>query len=75
MQAILSIIIAVTSIVLIATVTSMESEQAGLGTLDGSVESLWGEHTGASKKEKLNKVVTISAIIFVLSLLVLLAIQ
>ncbi len=75
MQAILSIIIAVTSIVLIATVTSMESEQAGLGTLDGSVESLWGEHTGASKKEKLNKVVTISAIIFVLSLLILLAIQ
>ena len=75
MQAILSIIIAVTSIVLIATVTTMESEQAGLGTLDGSVESLWGEHTGASKKEKLNKVVTISAIIFVLSLLILLAIQ
>ena len=75
MQAILSVIIAVTTIVLIVTVTSMESEQAGLGTLDGSVESLWGEHTGASKKEKLNKIVTISAIIFVLSLLILLAIQ
>lgn len=75
MQTVLSIIILLVSIVITITVASMESEQAGLGTLDGSVDSLWGEHTGQSKKEKLNKIVTYSSIVFIVSLLVLLAIQ
>ena len=43
MQTVLSIIILLVSVVITITVASMESEQAGLGTLDGSVESLWGE--------------------------------
>ena len=37
MQTVLSIIILLVSIVITVTVASMESEQAGLGTLDGSV--------------------------------------
>lgn len=70
MQTLLSIIIALSSIIVIATVAVTESEQAGLGTMSGE-ESVWGEHRGSSKKELQNRVIMISSIVFIVALLVL----
>lgn len=68
----LSIIVLITSIVLIISVGMMESEQQGLGTIDGT-ESLWGAHKGSGKKEMLNKTIIVTSIIFAVALIVMAA--
>lgn len=74
MQTLLSIIIIIASIIVISVVAQMESEQAGLGTLQGEETSMWGSHKGSSKKDIQNRIVTISSIVFALALIVLAAI-
>ena len=68
----LSIIVLITSLVLIVSVGMMESEQQGLGTIDGT-ESLWGAHKGSGKKEMLNKTIIVTSIIFAVALIVMAA--
>lgn len=55
----------------------MESEQAGLGTLDGSADmgSMWGANKGSSKKDILNRITTIATIVFAVALIALAAIH
>lgn len=72
MTTVLSIIVLITSLVLIVAVGMMESEQQGLGTIDGT-ESLWGEHKGSGKKEMLNKTIIVASIIFAVALIVMAA--
>ncbi len=75
MQTFLSIVIIVASIIDIIVVAQMESEQAGLGTLQGSEEgNLWGAHRGSSKKEIQNRVIIVTSIVFVVALIILAAI-
>ena len=74
METLLSIIIALASIVMIVTVAVTESDQAGLGTISGDETSMWGEHRGSSKKEMQNKVIEIASIIFGVALIILAAI-
>lgn len=74
MQTFLSIVIIVASIIVISVVAQMESEQAGLGTLQGEETSMWGSHKGSSKKDIQNKIVIISSIVFALALIILAAI-
>lgn len=74
METLLSIIIALASIVMIVTVAVTESDQAGLGTISGDETSMWGEHRGSSKKEMQNKVIKIASIIFGVALIILAAI-
>ena len=68
----LSIIVLITSLVLIVAVGMMESEQQGLGTIDGT-ESLWGAHKGSGKKEMLNKTIIVTSITFAVALIVMAA--
>lgn len=73
MQTLLSIIIIVTSIIIITVVAQMESDQAGLGTLQGEETSMWGSHKGSSKKDIQNRIVIGSSIVFALALIILAA--
>jgi len=74
LQTFLSIVIIVASIIVISVVAQMESEQAGLGTLQGEETSMWGSHKGSSKKDIQNKIVIISSVVFALALIILAAI-
>ncbi|MDY2986685.1 MAG: preprotein translocase subunit SecG [Peptoniphilus sp.] len=74
MELFLTVIIAISSLVLIGTVVVTESAQAGLGTLQGEQSNLWGEHRGTSKKEIENRIITVSSIIFLVSVIALSAI-
>ena len=74
MQTLLSIIIIISSIIIIAVVAQMESDQAGLGTLQGEETTMWGSHKGSSKKDIQHKIVMISSIVFALALIILAAI-
>lgn len=76
MKTLLSIIIIIAGIIVTLIIAQMETEQAGLGTLQGaSATSLWGQHKGSSKKEIQNKIVIVSSIIFAVVLLVLAALS
>ncbi len=70
----LTVIIAISSLVLIGTVVVTESAQAGLGTLQGEQSNLWGEHRGTSKKEIENRIITVSSVVFLISVIALAAI-
>ncbi|NMW85285.1 preprotein translocase subunit SecG [Peptoniphilus sp. AGMB00490] len=74
MQTLLSIIIIVASIIIITIVAQMESDQAGLGTLQGEETTTWGSHKGSSKKDIQNKIVIGSSVVFALALVILAAI-
>ncbi|WP_295147008.1 preprotein translocase subunit SecG [uncultured Peptoniphilus sp.] len=74
MQTFLSIIIIIASIIVISVVAQMESEQAGLGTMQGEETSMWGSHKGSSKKDIQNRIVIGSSIVFALALIILAAI-
>lgn len=76
MKTLLSIIIIIAGIIVTIIIAQMETEQAGLGTLQGASDtSLWGQHKGSSKKEIQNKIVIVSSIIFAVVLLVLAALS
>ncbi|EFA89648.1 MULTISPECIES: preprotein translocase subunit SecG [Peptoniphilus] len=76
MKTLLSIIIIIAGIIVTLIIAQMETEQAGLGTLQGASDtSLWGQHKGSSKKEIQNKIVIVSSIIFAVVLLVLAALS
>lgn len=76
MKTLLSIIIIIAGIIVTLIIAQMETEQAGLGTLQGASDtSLWGQHKGSSKKEIQNKIVIVSSIVFAVVLLVLAALS
>ncbi|WP_071025919.1 preprotein translocase subunit SecG [Peptoniphilus raoultii] len=74
MKTLLSLIIIVSGLIVTFVIAQMETEQAGLGTLQGASDtSLWGQHKGSSKKDIQNRIVIVSSIVFALALLVLAA--
>ncbi len=71
-----SVLILISSILLIVTVLFQESKSEGLGAVYGGAEKLWGGKSGARTMEAtLKKITTISAIVFMISAIVLAAIQ
>lgn len=72
---IFTVLIIVSSLVLIASVLLQSGKSAGLsGAIGGGAESIWGKKQGRSYEAMLSKLTTISAIIFILSALILAAI-
>ncbi|MTI66383.1 MAG: preprotein translocase subunit SecG [Firmicutes bacterium] len=76
MSTVFTVLIIVSSLILIASILLQSGKSAGLsGSIAGGAESLWGKNKGRSYEAILSKVTTASAIIFILSALVLAAIQ
>ncbi len=76
MQTIFYILIVIASLVLIASVLLQSGKSAGLsGSIGGGAESIWGKNKGRSYEGILSKLTTASAIVFVISALVLTALQ
>lgn len=69
MRTVLSVIVAISCLVVIVAVMLQESKQAGLGTLDGSGDSSWGSHTGTSRKQMLEKTTLIASIVMMVSII------
>jgi len=71
-----TILIVLSSLALIASILLQSGKSAGLsGTIGGGAESIWGKNKGRSYEGLLSKLTTISAIVFVISALVLTALQ
>ena len=76
MEIIVRIFLILASLVLIASILLQSGKSAGMsGEIAGGAESIWGRNKGRSFECKLEKLTTVSAIIFVLASLILVAIQ
>ncbi|WP_026896015.1 preprotein translocase subunit SecG [Clostridiisalibacter paucivorans] len=76
MTTVFTVLILITSLVLIGSILLQSGKSAGLsGSIAGGAESIWGKNKGRSYEGILSKVTTVSAIIFIISALVLAAIK
>ncbi|MDY3118822.1 MAG: preprotein translocase subunit SecG [Peptoniphilus sp.] len=75
MTTFISVIVALSALAVVCAVVVQESNQVGLGTLDGSSPSSeWGSNRGTSRKEMLKRITVVSSIIFFISTVILVAI-
>ncbi|MBS4537765.1 preprotein translocase subunit SecG [Clostridium sp. D2Q-11] len=73
---IFTVLLIISSLVLIASILLQSGKSAGLsGSIAGGAESIWGKKQGRSYEAMLSKVTTISAVTFILSALILVAVQ
>ncbi len=76
MTILFSILILLSSLALIISVLLQESKSEGLGAIGGgSTNSLWGKNRGTSYEDMLKRITTVSAVIFIISALVLAAMK
>lgn len=75
MQTFFSILILASSLFLIATIMLQPGKSEGLGTIGGGAEKIWGKNKARSFEDTLSKLTVVSAIIFIISALVLAALQ
>ena len=74
MQTVVSIFLLVSALGLIISVLLQEGDEGGLGAVAGnSPESLWGKNKSSSKDAVLQRSTIISAVVFIVSTLVLAA--
>lgn len=76
MELVVRIFLILASLVLIASILLQSGKSAGMsGEIAGGAESIWGRNKGRSYEGKLEKLTSVSAIIFVLASLILVALQ
>lgn len=76
MKIVIMALLILASLVLIVSILLQSGKEAGMsGNIAGGAESIWGKNKGRSLEGKLEKATTVSAIIFVLASLLLVAIQ
>ena len=75
MEVLFQILILVSSIFLIATIMLQPRKSEGLGTIGGGAEKIWGKNKARGFEETLSKLTIISAILFIISALVLATLQ
>lgn len=69
-----SVLVLVSSLSLIVSVIMQEGSEEGLGALSGgSSDSLWGKSRGKSREDMLRRITVASAVVFIISTLVLAA--
>ena len=75
MEIVVRIFLMIASLILIASILLQSGKSAGMsGSIAGGAESVWGRNKGRSYEGKLEKLTTISAIVFVIASLILVAI-
>lgn len=74
MTTLFSVLILASSLSLIISVVLQEGSEAGLGAIGGNAsDSLWGKAKGTSRGAMLRRITVVSAVIFIISALVLAA--
>jgi preprotein translocase subunit SecG len=69
-----SVLVLISSLSLIVSVVMQEGSEQGLGTIGGGAsDSLFGKARGTSREDMLKRITVISAVIFIISTLVLAA--
>jgi preprotein translocase subunit SecG len=74
-ETVVRIFLIIASLILIASILLQSGKEAGIGEIAGGAESIWGKNKGKSYEGKLEKATAISAIVFLIASLLLVAIQ
>ncbi|MDW5300075.1 MAG: preprotein translocase subunit SecG [Sedimentibacter sp.] len=75
-EVVVRIFLIIASLFLIASILLQSGKSAGMsGEIAGGAESIWGRNKGRSYEGKLEKATAVSAVVFVVASLILLAIQ
>ena len=75
-EAVVRVLLIIASLVLIASILLQSGKSAGMsGEIAGGAESIWGKNKSRTIEGKLEKATAISAIIFVIASIALVAIQ
>jgi preprotein translocase subunit SecG len=75
-EIVVRIFLIIASLFLIASILLQSGKSAGLsGEIAGGAESIWGRNKGRSYEGKLEKATAVSAVVFVISSLILVALQ
>ncbi len=76
MELLASILLIIASLVLIASILLQSGKSAGLsGEIAGGAESIWGKNKGRSYEGLLEKLTTVSAVLFIVLTLALAALK
>lgn len=76
MEIVVRIFLILASLVLIASILLQSGKSAGMsGEIAGGAESIWGRNKGRSFEGKLEKLTSVSAIVFLIASLILVALQ
>lgn len=75
MKTFFNVIILASSIFLIISIILQPSDPGGMGTIAGGAENIWGKNRDRSIEGTLKRLTTISAVVFMISALVLAAMQ
>ena len=75
MQILFQVLLLASSLFLIATILLQPGKSEGLGTISGGAEKIWGKNKAKGYEATLSRLTTISAVIFIISALVLAALQ
>ncbi|MGX8795691.1 preprotein translocase subunit SecG [Fusibacter sp. JL298sf-3] len=76
MNTLFSVLLIISSVVLIASILLQSGKSAGLsGSIGGGAEQLWGKNKARDYDAKFDKITKISAIVFMISALVMAYIQ
>ncbi len=75
-ETVMRILLIIASLFLIASILLQSGKSAGMsGDIAGGAESIWGRNKGRSYEGKLEKATAVSAIVFLIASLILVAIQ
>lgn len=75
MSIVFRVVLIIASIFLIGSILLQSEKSAGMGEITGAAESIWGRNKARSFEGKLERATTISAIVFLVSSLALVAFQ
>lgn len=75
MKTFFNVVILASSLFLIISILLQPSDPGGMGTITGGGESIWGKNRDRSALGTLKRLTTISAVVFMISALVLAAMQ
>lgn len=76
MNVVLNVLLIVSSLILIASILLQSGKSAGLsGAIGGGAEQLWGKNKARDYDAKFDKITKISAVVFIISALLMAYIQ
>lgn len=75
MELLFTVLALISSLALIVSVALQDSAEQGMGAISGEATPLWGQAKGQSRNDVLKRVTIISAVVFIISHLALVAIK
>lgn len=75
LHTIVTVILVLSSLILVASILLQSGKSAGLGSIGGGAEQIWGKNKARDYDAKFDKITKVAAVLFLVSALVMAYIQ